>query len=97
MAEYWDREGLPIGQDEWLARWSDIDYKVVEQTMVGMVQVSTVWLGLDHGMGGGAPLIFETMIFGGELDQTQWRYPREVDALKGHEKVVRLVEVVAEQ
>ena len=31
--------------------------------------VSTVFLGLDHQFGDGPPLLFETMIFGGEHDQ----------------------------
>lgn len=35
--------------------------------------VSTVFLGLDYNFGGGPPILFETMVFGGELDQEQER------------------------
>jgi len=53
--------------------------------------VSTVWLGLDHGYGGGPPLIFETMVFGGAHDEDQWRYPTEVEALAGHAEICSVV------
>jgi hypothetical protein len=33
-------------------------------------------------------LIFETMIFGGPFDQSQWRYHTEAAALAGHRQLV---------
>lgn len=52
--------------------------------------VSTVFLGLDHRTwGAGPPIIFETMIFGGPLDQQQWRYSSYDDAETGHKAAVR--------
>jgi predicted amidohydrolase len=60
-----------------------------KQTTLGDdVSVSTVWLGLDHSFGMGPPLIFETMIFGGEHDQDQWRYATKAEAWDHHEEVV---------
>jgi hypothetical protein len=51
------------------------------------VEVSTVWLGLDHGFGyTDRPLIFETMIFGGDYDEEQWRYATLDEALEGHQR-----------
>jgi len=50
----------------------------------GTVDVSTIWLGLNHQWGDGPPLIFETMVFGGGLDQEQERYSTESEALVGH-------------
>jgi hypothetical protein len=50
--------------------------------------VSTVFLGLDHNWGRGEPLLFETMIFGGPLDQDQWRYSTWDEAERGHEEVM---------
>jgi len=41
----------------------------VAETMVEGVRVSTVFLGLDHEFGEGPPILFETMIFGGEHNQ----------------------------
>jgi hypothetical protein len=40
----------------------------VAQTMVDGIRVSTVFLGLDHSWCDGPPVLFETMIFGGEHD-----------------------------
>lgn len=53
------------------ARWfeSADNSRIVAKTAVGDQSVSTVFLGLDHSFGGGPPLLFETMIFGGHEDQ----------------------------
>lgn len=54
------------------------------------VEVSTVWLGLNHRLfGEGPPLIWETMIFGGEHDNDYWRYSSRQEALDDHERIVR--------
>lgn len=53
------------------------------------VTVSTVFLGLDHGWGKGPPILFETMIFGGPLDDYQVRYSSWDDAETGHKVAVR--------
>ncbi len=58
---------------------------------VGDVNVSTVHLGLDHAWGCGPPLIFETMVFGGEHDQECWRYSNLADAREGHARALALV------
>ena len=50
--------------------------------------VSTVWLGLDHSFSGRGRLIFETMVFGGALDQEQERYATEDEARAGHARWV---------
>ena len=52
---------------------------------VGEVKVSTIFLGLDHSFGGPRPLLFETMVFGGPLDQECKRYSTWDEAVKGHE------------
>ena len=86
---YYDRDGQPISQDEWIERWGrGIDYRQVARTTVDESDVSTVWLGLDHGFGRGRPLIFETMVFGGPLSDECWRYSTECEALAGHAKMV---------
>jgi len=53
------------------------------------VRISTVFLGLDHGWGG-APELWETMIFGGAHDQYQARYGTREEALAGHGRAVEL-------
>lgn len=55
------------------------------------VRVSTVFLMLDHNyIPGGPPVLFETMIFGGDHDGYQDRYTTKAEALIGHEKAVKL-------
>ncbi len=42
---------------------------------IGASRISTVFLGLDHRFGGdsGPPILWETMVFGGPLDEEQER------------------------
>jgi hypothetical protein len=51
--------------------------------------VSTVWLmGIDHSFGGDKPILFETMIFGGEHDDEMERYHSYEEAVEGHARWV---------
>ena len=88
MGDYYTRSGEPMALNDWVKSFGDSDMKRVALDQVGEAEVSTVWLGLDHSFGSGPPLIFETMIFGGERDGDQWRYPTEDTARAGHERVV---------
>jgi hypothetical protein len=55
------------------------------------VRVSTRFLGSDQRKTkAGAPLLWETMIFGGAHNLHQERYTSQADALKGHEKAVAM-------
>jgi hypothetical protein len=86
---YFDRQGEPISLERWCELMEDPNYKIVEQTDVGMAHVSTVWLGLNHQYWPDGPIrIFETMIFGGHRDQEQWRYATEEAAREGHADTV---------
>jgi hypothetical protein len=56
------------------------------------VRVSTVFLGLDHGWSGSKPILWETMIFGGENDQAyQERYASYEQAIEGHQKAINFI------
>ena len=56
---------------EW-AHWFETANRHVAQTEVGPMLVSTVFLGLDHNFRDtGPPLLFETMVFGGE-EASEW-------------------------
>jgi hypothetical protein len=91
---YFDRQGRPISTEEVNRLLGDYDYKVLAKTTIGEADVSTVWLGINYQwMPDRPPLIFETMIFGGPLDQECWRYSTEEQALAGHEEIVRLAEL----
>jgi hypothetical protein len=91
---FYDRDGNSMDMVAFSERLMDVAYKHVAMTALEgdeMIEVSTVWVGIDHNFGDeGPPLIFETMVFGGPLDQQQWRWPNEEAALAGHEQVVEL-------
>ncbi len=75
---------------EW-ARWLETAERHVGNDRIGDVHVSTVFLGLDHSFGRPVPILWETMIFGGEHDQYQERYSSQEDALAGHARACALV------
>ena len=66
--------------------------RTVAKTKIADVLISTVFLGLDHSWGEGPPILFETMIFGGKLDQEQERYSTWDEAEEGHKQMVERVE-----
>jgi hypothetical protein len=105
---YWILEGrkpVPLEGDHkahvlaWAAWFEDPKKRVLAHTPVTpKVDVSTVFLGLDHYFGpdfeSAQPVLFETMIFGGPWsDQSyQERYRTWHQALAGHVRAVRLAE-----
>lgn len=99
MSEHYILDGhTPVKTDlmTW-ARWFvEGDHRQVKQTLMGDVDVSTVFLGLDHRFGEGPPLIFETMIFGGEHDEFCERYSTWEEAEAGHARAVALVSASSE-
>jgi hypothetical protein len=92
---HWDRAGNPIT----LRQWAHLrqmpnreEYVIVGRDHVGEITVSTVWVGLDMGFHPDSPpTIFETMIFGGPMDQDTWRYATEAEAIAGHAEVLNMV------
>jgi hypothetical protein len=87
-----DDLGMPVLEPDLYAwgRWFETAERHVAQVHLGDVTISTVFLGLDHSWGGGPPLIFETMVFGGPHDGYQERYSTRTEALMGHALAVRL-------
>jgi hypothetical protein len=84
--------GDPVPEPDILkwAMWFQTGARIVGHAVLhGDVTVSTVFLGADHSFVGGAPLLFETMVFGGPLDETQERYPTRAAALAGHDRWVK--------
>ena len=78
--------------EESLKLYDDLDMKITRQERINDdIRVSTVFLGFDHAwIGQPGPVLWETMIFGGEHDQYQERYTSHEDALAGHERAVEL-------
>ena len=69
---------------EWGEWHSNIDNRRVARDERGDVNVSTVFLGMDHQFGEGPPLLFETMVFGGKFDDECERYSTWDEAEAGH-------------
>jgi len=68
-----------------------LDEIIVEDYAI-TITVSTVFLVLDHNHSSkGKPILFESMIFHGELNQSMNRYCTWKEAEKGHQKMVELV------
>lgn len=68
----------------WFSEHSN-DRQIARTELPNGSVVSTVFLGLDHSFGGREPQLYETMIFGGPLDETQDRYATRQAAINGHE------------
>jgi hypothetical protein len=68
--DFYDFDGNPIEYHEWIRLFFTTHDRHVANDLIGDVQISTVWMGIDYGFGhGGTPLIYETMIFGGDHDR----------------------------
>ena len=88
-----DKEGNPQVEND-LGKWGkymESAERHVAQDSVDGIKISTVFLGLDHNYGDGAPVLWETMIFGGSHDQYCERYASKEGALAGHKKAVDMV------
>lgn len=88
-----DDTGKPVQVDDILtwARWFATNKRHVAETELDGVRISTVFLGIDHNFGSsGAPVLWETMIFGGPHDGYQDRYTSVEAARTGHELAVHI-------
>lgn len=89
-----DNNNKPVAKpaleaSQWL---EDNDHRrIVKRDEIGDILVSTVFLGLDHAWNSDVPVLWETMIFGGEHNQYQERYTSHEDALEGHKKALTLI------
>ena len=88
-----NKQPVPCSLEEWgmMTR----EEKIVAKNWFGEIQVSTVFLGIDHSTGGSLPILFETMIFGGECDGYQERFETWDEAVKGHLEACQLADKVS--
>lgn len=77
---------------EWSRRFES-DNRVIARTAIQDVEVSTVFLGIDllAGLSNRPPMLFETMIFGGDEHVYLARYSTYDEALTGHDFACRKV------
>lgn len=87
----------PVAIDDVMTwgRWFETADRKVAKDTVGSFDISTVFLGLNHGYGDGPPLLYETMVFrldgDGERsmsEDTMRRYTTRDEAVAGHAEVV---------
>ena len=84
----------------WGLWYAKNESRIVARTLINNeCRVSTVFLGIDHGLRctkGGIPKLFETMVFGclPSLNRFECHYASWDDAVAGHQVVVRKVREV---
>lgn len=92
---YWvlDADKRPVKTDDALVwgRYFETADRVVAKDEIDGARVSTVFLGIDHNWSDGPPVLFETMIFGGDHDGHQTRSSTWEDAEADHAKACALV------
>jgi hypothetical protein len=94
---YWAKDGTPMSMAEWCEKFEDNEYRRVGLYQSWLLDVSTVWLGMDHSFNSDPkhkPIIFETMVFpklsprGCEIYCQ--RYATLQEAEDGHKYAIRL-------
>ncbi len=89
MAKYYNPEGTPMTLLEWADAFEHAECQVGHDLLPNGLEVSTVWLGLDHNFGSGPPLIFETKVFGLPSDEKYQEYYSTLeDAQEGHKATI---------
>lgn len=77
---------------EWGAWCETADRTVKRTELPDGVRVSTVFLGLNSQfLSSAPPLLFETMIFGGEHDLWQKKYCTWEEAEAGHQEAIEMI------
>lgn len=100
--DHWILNGrVPEACGNWLrwAMWFEkADRRVARDVLAdGAVEISTVFIGLDHQWGDGPPLIFETMIFGGSENYSMDRYSTWDEAEAGHARMLKIAKAATER
>ena len=95
-----NKKPYKVSLEEGMKVYEDLQMKIVEQDVSdnGKIFISTVFLGMDHSFDrhnksiNHKPILFETMIFGGEHNDFQARYHTYDEAIEGHQYALNLVE-----
>jgi hypothetical protein len=83
---------------EW-ATWFEANKfsRHVGDDRLGDMHVSTVFLAIDEAYGNGTPVLYETRVFGGPLDQKRETYHTKADAAVGHARWLDRVRAFREE
>ena len=87
-----DDIGNPVAEPDTVkwSRWFRTADRSIENIYIGLAQISTVFLGMDHSHDGSV-MLYKTMIFGGDHDNYQERYQNKAAAIDGHNRAVEMV------
>ena len=95
MADYYDKQGKPIDDVQYVRLKSDVSYWRVAHDKVADSEISTVWLGYIspvYRMFRAELLpLFETMVFSGPLEDERVQYATLEQAQAGHAAMVARV------
>ena len=95
---YWRLNGKNIEEVDivdWYKRKNPLSTQLFKSNF-GEVDVSTIFMAMDHSFGDdGEPILFETMVFGGEHDNYQERYHTYDRAEEGHRRICEMVDRVS--
>lgn len=89
-----DHSIRPVPLEEWAEWFESLDNRRVAWTEFNGIEVSTVFLGIDHRfLGEGPPLVFETLVFAdwGDMDGHMERTSTWDEALKAHSDACAMV------
>lgn len=85
---YYDKDGFQIDVERWIELFSDKNYSRIALDRIGLIKISTVWLGINHNFGNGLPIIFETVVFHNDIAEDQYRYSNLQEAKINHKSLV---------
>lgn len=85
--KFYDKAGKPIRVDQWAELLDDDAYRQLAETKIGVLRVSTIWLGFDK-LERVPPHMFETMVLAGTHELECRRYITVEAALEGHAEAV---------
>lgn len=87
------KKPVPCTFEEYMSGMKSAASRIVEQTQVGDLLVSTIFTGIDHAFGTGEKQLFETTVFGLPDDlQPRWRFSTWNQALREHRKLALRLE-----
>lgn len=88
-----DEDGQPTLCDDLVqwAEWYRNEDRTVAFDQIGAVRISTIFLAINHAIGPGEPILYDTLVDGGPLDRRRDRYATREDALAGHARMVAMI------
>jgi hypothetical protein len=87
-----EHEIVPCDVFTW-GQWHQMANCVLFRDRIGGILVSTIFFGLNRrSKPNDPPLIFETMVFGGDFGDYQERYATYSEAEAGHRRILAMVD-----